>query len=173
MTRMRRLLPLLLAALFAAVAQPALANQMVVRGTVAHHHHHQHFVFRKHAPHDRFVFGSPFLFPNNAFFVTSPFAQTTPFVTTSPFVMNGPLFASSPFFFDGGAFGTLGWGSGGFGAPVALGGDGEAGVAAEPRIIVVAAPFGGPPPRPAEPAHATVEQTAFGVTIIRGSGSGR
>jgi hypothetical protein len=171
MTRMRRLLPLLLAALFAAVAQPALANQMVVRGTVPHHHHHG--VFRKHAPHDRLVFGSPFFFSNNPFFVTSPFAQTTPFLTTRPF-MTTSLF--SPFFFDGGAFGTWGWGGGGFGgfgAPVALGGDGEAGLAAEPRIIVVAAPFGGPPPRPAAPAHATVEQTAFGVTIIRGSGSGR
>jgi hypothetical protein len=163
---MRRLLPLLLAALFAPVAQPAMANQMVVRGTVSHHH--QHFVFRKHAPHTPFVFGSPFLFSNNPFIATSPFAQTTPFVTTSPFVTNGPLF--SPFAFDGGAFGT--WG-GGFGAPVALSGEGEGGLAAEPRVVVVAMPFGGQPPQPAPPAHATVEQTPFGVTIIRGPGSGR
>ena len=165
---MRRLLPLLLAALFAAVAQPALANQMVVRGTVPHHHHH--FVFRKHAPHTPFVFGSPFFFSNNPFFATSPFAQTTPFVTTSPFVAN-PLFFSANPFFDGGVFPSMFGGvSGGFaGAPVALGGESAVGAGAEPRMIVVAMPFGGPP-QSAEPAHATVEQTSSGVTIIRGPG---
>jgi hypothetical protein len=167
---MRRLLPLLLAALIAAVAQPALANQVVVRGTVLHHNH-RNFVVRKHAPHDAFIFGSPFLFSNNAFFATSPFAQTTPFVTTTPFVANGPLF--SPFFFEGGMFPTSTFGdfSGGFGGvPVVLGGESGEGGGAEPRVIVVAMPFGGPPPQPAEPAHATVEQTPFGVTIIRGPG---
>ncbi len=166
---MRRSLPFLLAGLLALMAQPALANQVVVRGTIPHHH--RQFVVRKHVPHDRFVFGSPFLFSNNPFFATSPFAQTTPFVTTSPFVTNGPLF--SPFSFEGGTFGSFGLASGGFGAPLAMGGEGEAGSVAEPRVIVVAMPFGGQPPQPAPPAHATVEQTPSGVTIIRGPGSNR
>jgi hypothetical protein len=160
---MRRLLPFLIAGLIALVAQPALANQVVVRGSVPHHHH---FVFRNH---NRVVFGSPFFFPTTPFVTTSPFAQTTPFVSTSPFVLS-----MNPFFFDGGMFPTSSLGGvwGGFGAPVALGGDGEfaGGAGGEPRIIVVAAPFAGPPPQPAPPAHATVEQTPFGVTIIRGSG---
>jgi hypothetical protein len=165
---MRRLLPLLLAALLTPVAQPASANQMVVRGTVTHHHH---FVFRKHNPHDPFIFGSPF------FFSTSPgFTLTTPFVAASPL-----FFSSGPFFFDRRFdrrdFRTSNVGdfSGGFfgGAPVAFDGESVNGAGAEPRVIVVAMPFGGAPPRPAEPAHATVEQTPSGVTIIRGPGSGR
>ena len=163
---MRRLLPLLLAALFVPVTQPAMANQVVVRGTVTHH---QHFVFRKHNPHDPFIFGSPF------FFSTTPgFTLTTPFVAASPL-----FFSSSPFFFDHRfdrrdfRAANVGDFSGGFGGvPVAFDGQSVNGAGAEPRVIVVALPFGGPPPR-AEPAHATVEQTPFGVTIIRGSGSGR
>jgi hypothetical protein len=162
---MRRLLLFLLAGLIALVAQPALANQVVVRGSVPHHHH---FFFRNH---NRIIFGSPFFFRTTPFVTRSPFAQTTPFVSASPFVLS-----MNPFFFDGGIFPTSSFGgfSGGFGAPVALGGSGEfadGGAGGEPRIIVVAAPFAGPPRRPAEPAHATIEQTPFGVTIIRGSGS--
>lgn len=167
---MRRLLPLLLAALFAPMAQPAMANQVVVRGTVPHHHH---FFFRH--DHRRVVFGerNRFFFTTNPFFATSPFAQTPPFVSTSPFVANPLFLAATPFFFEGGMFPTSTFGdfSGGFGGvPVALGGESGEGGGAEPRVIVVAMPFGGPPPQPAEPAHATVEQTPFGVTIIRGPG---
>ena len=155
---MRRSLPFLLAGLIALVAQPAFANQMVVRGSVPHHHHH--FFFRHH---NRIVFGSPF------FFAANPFFSPT-FTLSSPFIAQPLPFGS----WQGG------WGSGslagGFGTPVALGEVGgfpDGAPSSEPRIIVVAAPFGGPPPRPAEPAHATVEQTPSGVTIIRGPGSGR
>lgn len=172
---MRRSLLFLLAGLIALVAQPALANQVVVRGFVPHHHH---FFVRKH---NRIIFGSPFFFPTTP--LVSPFAQTTPFVSTAPFVAT-PLVSTSrfmlstnPFFFNGGIFPTSSFGdfSGGFGfgAPVALaGGSGES-AGGEPRVIIVAMPVGGPPPQPAEPAHATVEQTSFGVTIIRGPGSRR
>ena len=151
---MRRSLPFLLAGLVALLTQPALANQMVVHGSVPHHHHHH--VFFHH--HNRIFFASP----------VNPFFSPT-FTLASPFIAQ-PL-----------PFGTWagGWGSGafggGFGAPVALGGVGgfpdSSGAAAEPRVIVVAAPFGGAPPRPPEAERPTVEQTASGVTIIRGVGS--
>jgi hypothetical protein len=38
-------------------------------------------------------------------------------------------------------------------------------------VIVVAAPFAASPPRQPEDERPTVEQTASGVTIIRGVGS--
>ena len=161
---MRRSLPFLLAGLVALAATPAMANQMVVRGSVPHHHHfffrHNHVFF--HNGNQVAIFGQ-----NPFFFSANPFFSPT-FTLSSPFIAQ-PL-----------PFGTWagGWGAGtfggGFGAPVALGqggGFGDGGAAAEPRVIVVAAPFASPPQRPPEYERPTVEQTASGVTIIRGVGS--
>ena len=158
---MRRSLPFLMAGLVALAAAPAMANQMVVRGSVPHHHHfffrHSHVFFRNS--------NQVALFGQNPFFPNS-FSPT--FTLASPFIAQ-PL-----------PFGTWagGWGAGtfggGFGAPVALGeggGFGDGGAAVEPRVIVVAAPFAGQPQRQAEYERPTVEQTASGVTIIRGVGS--
>jgi hypothetical protein len=148
---MRRSLPFLLAGLIALVASPALANQVVVRGTIPHHH--QHFFFRHH--HNHVFFSSAI----NPFF-------TPTFTLASPFIAQPLPFATWPGGWGGGAFG------GGFGAPVAFGDVGgfAEGGAAEPRVIVVAAPFR-EPARRAEDERPTVEQTASGVTIIRGVGS--
>jgi hypothetical protein len=155
---MRRSLLFLLAGLLAAMAQPAMANRMVVRGNVAHHHHvffRHNQVFFHH--HNRIFFSS----------ATNPFFFSPTFTLASPFIAQ-PL-----------PFGTWsgGWGSrafGGFGAPVALGGGGFAdsgGGTVEPRVIVVAMPAANAPPRRPEEARPTVEETPSGVTIIRGPGS--
>jgi hypothetical protein len=150
---MRRSLLFLLAGLLAVMAQPAMANRLVVRGSVSHHHHN--FFFRHH----RHIFFSS---------ATNPFFSPT-FTLASPFIAQPLPFSTWP---GGGGFGGVGGGfGGGFGAPVALGEGGgfsEGGAAAEPRVIVVAAPFGGPPPRRPEDERPTVEQTPSGVTIIRG-----
>jgi hypothetical protein len=148
---MRRSLPLLLLALLAFMAPPAMANQnqAVVRGFVPHHHH---FLFRNHT-HFFSVATTPFFTPT--------------FTLASPFIAQPLPFGSWP---GGSGFGAFG---GGFGGPVAFGEGGfpDVGAGAEPRVIVVAAPFGAPPARRAEEERATVEQTPSGVTIIRGPGS--
>jgi hypothetical protein len=153
---MRRSLPFLLAGLIALVAQPALANQVVVRGSVPHHHrffvrHHNHFFSATRLP---------------IFFSSNPFLTTSPFVSTSHFLSANP-------FFDGGLFPTSSFGTFSGGVPVALGGGGEFadGTAAEPRIIVIGSPVGAQPPRRPEEERATVEETPSGVTIIRGVGA--
>ena len=157
---MRRSLLFLLAGLLAVMAQPAMANRMVVRGNVPHHHHvffrHNHVFFRH--THQRVIFG----------FGTNPFLFSPTFTLASPFIAQPLPFGSWQGGWGSGAFG-------GFGAPVALGGVGgfadSGGAAVEPRVIVLAMPAANAPPRRPEEARPTVEQTPSGVTIIRGPGS--
>lgn len=152
---MRSLL-FVLAGLLAFLAQPAMANQMMVRGSVSHHHHvffrHNHVFFHHH---NRIFFAS----------AINPFAFSPTFTLASPFIAQPLPFSTWP----------GGWGSGAFGggwAPVALGDvGGFPAASAEPRVIVVAMPAASATPRRPEDERPTVEQTASGVTIIRGPGA--
>ncbi|HMF11735.1 MAG TPA: hypothetical protein VKE94_05495 [Gemmataceae bacterium] len=153
---MRRLLLFVLAGLLAVLAQPAMANRMMVRGNVQHHHHvffrHNHVFFHHH---------------NRIFFASAPFVFTPTFTLASPFIAQPlPFFSTWPAGWGSGAFG------GDFGVPVALGGvGGFPAASAQPTVIVLAMPAANAPPRRPEEVRPTVEQTASGVTIIRGPGS--
>jgi len=150
---MRRSLPFLLAGLVALVAQPAMANQMVVRGSVPHHHH---AFFHHRNNHIQFLSPTtaPFFFP-----------PTSTFTLASPFIAQPLPFSTWP----------GGWGSGAFAGGFGYGALGDVGgfpaASAEPRVIVVAMPAASATPRRPEDERPTVEQTASGVTIIRGPGA--
>jgi len=93
---MRRLLLFVLAGLLAFLAQPAMANHMIVRGSVSHHHHaffqHNHVFFHHH---NRIFFAS----------AINPFAFSPTFTLASPFIAQPLPFSTWP----------GGWGSGAFG----------------------------------------------------------
>jgi hypothetical protein len=155
---MRRSLLFVLAGLLAVLAQPAMANRMMVRGNVQHHHHvffrHNHVFFHHH---NRIFFSS----------AINPFFSPT-FTLASPFIAQPLPFSSLPGL-SSGAFG-----GGFFGAPVAFGDVGgfpAGGAAVGTTVIVIAMPAANAPPRRPEEARPTVEQTPSGVTIIRGPGS--
>jgi len=153
---MRRLLLFVLAGLLAFLAQPAMANHMIVRGSVSHHHHvffrHNHVFFHHH---NRIFFAS----------AINPFAFSPTFTLASPFIAQPLPFSTWPGGWGSGAF------AGGFGALGEVGGFPAGGPAVEPRVIVLAMPAANAPPRRSEEARPTVEQTPSGVTIIRGPGS--